>query len=224
MSTDKERVFVVGASGNIGRGVVRGLVKRGIDTTAYVRNENKAKDMFQQEIDSGHLKIVVGDYESIDVYTKAIEGHSRLFLLVLVDARHRTLMRNVKGKLARIAYEKDVRQIVDLSSYTVRRYGRQGIIGYVHTTAEEVLWQLVEETSSTSTHRSLVVLRPTCFMSNQFIGDVFHVKRENKLVSTAVPSAIVTWIDTRGSHLIYNFSQYIYVKIFFSIKIFLIVL
>ncbi|CAF0722899.1 unnamed protein product [Adineta steineri] len=39
MSSIKERVFVVGANGNIGSGVVRDLVKKNIDTTAYVRDD-----------------------------------------------------------------------------------------------------------------------------------------------------------------------------------------
>jgi uncharacterized protein YbjT (DUF2867 family) len=57
MSSSKERVFVIGASGNIGIGVVRGLIKKGIDTTAYVRSEEKAKDLFKDELSTGHLAI-----------------------------------------------------------------------------------------------------------------------------------------------------------------------
>ncbi|CAF0713425.1 unnamed protein product [Adineta steineri] len=81
MSSLKERVFVIGANGKIGSGVVRGLVNKSIDTTAYVRDEQKAKDLFKDELNTGHLTIVVGTYLSVDVYTKAIQGHTRLFLL-----------------------------------------------------------------------------------------------------------------------------------------------
>lgn len=38
MSSSKERVFVTAASGYIGSDVVRDLIKKGIDTTAYVRD------------------------------------------------------------------------------------------------------------------------------------------------------------------------------------------
>jgi uncharacterized protein YbjT (DUF2867 family) len=82
MSSSKERVFVIGASGNIGSGAVRGLIKKGVKTTAYVRNEQKAKDLFKDELKTGHLSIVVGTYLSVDIYKKAIQRHTRLFLLV----------------------------------------------------------------------------------------------------------------------------------------------
>ena len=69
MSSNVERVFVTGASGNIGSDVVRGLIKKGVQTTAYVRDEKKGKDLFQHELKTGHLKIVVGTYSSVDVFT-----------------------------------------------------------------------------------------------------------------------------------------------------------
>jgi len=139
MSSSNERVFVVGASGDIGSGVVRGLVKNGINTTAYVRDEQRAKDLFKDELLTGHLTIVIGDYASVDVFTKAIEGHTRLFLLAVGDFKKPTAMRQVKGTFGKIAFEQGVRQIVDLSSFGVRVCGKQDIIGYMHTTAEEKL-------------------------------------------------------------------------------------
>jgi hypothetical protein len=48
MSTSKECVFVTAATRLIGNDVVRDLVKKGIDTTAYVRDEHKAKDLFKE--------------------------------------------------------------------------------------------------------------------------------------------------------------------------------
>ena len=195
MSSISERVFVVGATGNIGSGVVRGLVKKGVTTTAFVRDENKGRDLFAAELKSGHLSFAVGDYSSIDGFSKAIEGHTRLFLLASVDTKTAASIREVKETFAHIAYEKGVRQIVDLSSYTVRYYGRQGRIGYLHASAEERLWAVAEEQPK---ERSLVVLRPAAFMSNHFMGDVRHVKQSNKLVGAASLSAAVTWIDTKG--------------------------
>ncbi|CAF1118329.1 unnamed protein product, partial [Adineta steineri] len=122
MSSIKERVFVTAATGNIGTGVVRGLVKQGIDTTAYVRDEQKAKDLFKKELTTGHLKLVVGSYSSIDVFTKAIKGHTRLFLLVAAHGLKPWSMSQIKGAFGRIAFEQGVRQIVDLSSAFVSSY------------------------------------------------------------------------------------------------------
>ena len=195
MSASKEHIFVVGASGDIGSNIVRGLVKKGIDTTAYVRNESKANNLFKHELLTGYLKIVIGTYSSIEVYEKAIEGHTRLFLLVIGDVKRPTSMAEVKGTFGKIAYEKGVRQIVDLSSFSVRSFGKQGIIGYMHTTSEEKLWTLADEKPN---ERSLVVLRPGGFMSNQLMNDIHSVKHLNKLVSCGAPSSAVTWIDTKG--------------------------
>lgn len=195
MSSSVERVFVTGASGDIGSGVVRGLIKKGVQVTAYVRDENKGKDLFKDELKTGHLKIVVGTYSSVDVFTKAIEGHTRIFLLFAAVHSKPADMSQVKETLAKIAFEQGVRQVVDLSSAFVSSYGRKGIIGYMHTTAEEKLWTLADADPE---QRSLVVLRPGAFMSNHFMGDVHHIKYSNKLVSCASPSSKTTWIDTRG--------------------------
>ncbi|CAF1211307.1 unnamed protein product [Adineta steineri] len=184
MSSIKERVFVTAATGNIGIGVVRGLVKQGIDTTAY---------------------LVVGSYSSIDVFTKAIKGHTRLFLLVAAHGLKPWSMSQIKGALGRIAFEQGVRQIVDLSSAFVSSYGKKGIIGYVHTAAEEKLWTLADENPE---QRSLVVLRPGAFMTNHFRGDVHTIKHQNKIASCASPSSKSTWIDTKGEWKQLEFIKY----------------
>lgn len=194
MSIDKERVFVSGASGDIGSAIVRGLVKRKIHTTAYVRSEQKAKDLFQDELKTDYLTLAIGNYSSVDVFTTAIQGHTRLFLLV-ADISKPAAMSQVKGTLAKIAFDQGVRQIIDLSSASVGSSGKDGIIGYIHTTAEEKLWTLADENPD---QRSLVVLRPTAFMNNQLRSDSYHVKKSSKLVSCGSPSAPITWIDTRG--------------------------
>ncbi|CAF3990849.1 unnamed protein product [Rotaria sordida] len=194
MSSSKERVFVTAASGNIGIGVVRGLIKKGIDTTAYVRDEQKAKDLFKDELNTGYLKFVVGTYSSIDVFTEAIRGHTRLFLLVAAAGNKPASMSQIKGTFGKIAFEQGVRQIVDLSSACVSSYGKKGIIGYMHTAAEEKLWTLADENPEQC---SLVILRPGSFMSNHFMSDVHHIKHSNKIVSCGSPSSTVTWIDTK---------------------------
>ncbi|CAF0976518.1 unnamed protein product [Adineta steineri] len=110
MSSSEERVFVTGASGDIGSGVVRGLIKNGIQTTAYVRDEKKAEGLFKDELKTGRLTIVVGTYSSVDVFTKSIQGHTRLFLLFSAIDSKPTDMSQVKGTFGKIAYEQENRQ------------------------------------------------------------------------------------------------------------------
>jgi len=205
MSLNEERVFVVGASGDIGSAVVRGLIKKGVKTTAYARNEEKTKELFKDELLSGNLNIVVGDYSTIDSYKKGIKGHTRLFLLLFGDHKKPTLITEVKEIFSKIAYEEGVHQIVDLSSGSVRTSGNQGIIGYWHTAPEQKLWALADEKPN---ERSLVVLRPWFFMTNHFMGDVRHIKHSNKIISSGPPSASASWIDTRGIEIIKLFLLY----------------
>jgi hypothetical protein len=65
----------------------------------------------------------------------------------------------------------------------------------MHTTGEERLWTLADEKPN---ERSLIVLRPGIFMSNQFMTDIQSIKHLNKLVSSGPSSSAVTWIDTKG--------------------------
>jgi hypothetical protein len=104
-------------------------------------------------------------------------------------------MSQVKQIFGKVAFEQGVRQIVDISSFGVRICGKQGIIGYMHSTAEEKLWALVEEDPD---QRSLVILRPAAFMTNQLKGDIHNIKRSNKIMSCSPPSSTMTWIDTKG--------------------------
>lgn len=195
MSSNEERVFVTGATGNIGSGIVRGLIKKGVRTTAYVRDETKAKDFFKNELNSGNLEFAIGDYSSIDAFKKAIQGHTRLFLLFAAHGSKPADMGRIKQALAKIAFEQGVRQVVDLSSAFVTSYGRKGIIGYAHSAAEDKLWTLADEKPD---ERSLVVLRPGAFMSNQLNQDVHTIKRLNKILScTSALTATFTWIDTQ---------------------------
>ena len=195
MSASEEKVFVTGASGNIGTEVVRGLIQKRIKTTVYVRDEKKVKDLFKDELKTGHLMIAVGDYTTIDAYTKAIQGHTRLFLLIGAHGGKPTSMSQIKKTFGKIAFEKGVRQIVDVSSCIVSTFGKTGLMGYMHTAAEEKLWTLADDNPD---KRSLVVLRPGTFMTNHFMADVHQIKRANKIVSSGSPSAKVTWIDTKG--------------------------
>ncbi|CAF1689778.1 unnamed protein product, partial [Adineta ricciae] len=104
-----------------------------------------------------------------------------------------TAMSEVKEKFARAAFEQGVHQIVDLSSASVSN-GRDGIISFMHSTAEEKLWKMIDEKPE---ERSLVVLRPTQFMTNHFRSDIHRIKRSNQIASCGSASSTFNWIDTK---------------------------
>ncbi|CAF1612017.1 unnamed protein product, partial [Rotaria magnacalcarata] len=92
---------------------------KGVETTAYVRNE-KARELFKDELATGLLSSIVGTYTSIGIYARTIEGHDRLFILVCGGVNKPVSMSKIKEIFGKIAYERRVRQIVDVSSYNVR--------------------------------------------------------------------------------------------------------
>ncbi|CAF2109473.1 unnamed protein product [Rotaria magnacalcarata] len=171
ISSDKNNVFAFGASGNVGSDVIHDLVRKGVETTAYVRNE-KARELFKDELATGLLSSIVGTYISIGIYARTIEGHDRLFILVSGSVNKPVSMSKIKEIFGKIAYEQRVRQIVDVSSYNVRIDGIQGIIGHMNTESEDKLLALAEKSSD---ERSLVILSPGAFMSNHFMNVVVYV-------------------------------------------------
>ncbi|CAF4423651.1 unnamed protein product, partial [Rotaria magnacalcarata] len=105
---------------------IHDLVRKGVETTAYVRNE-KARELFKDELATGLLSSIVGTYTSIGIYARTIEGHDRLFILVCGGVNKPVSMSKIKEIFGKIAYERRVRQIVDVSSYNVRIDGIQDI-------------------------------------------------------------------------------------------------
>ncbi|KAI8331867.1 hypothetical protein BC941DRAFT_403153 [Chlamydoabsidia padenii] len=152
MSSDK--VYVIGATGNIGIKVVTNLLAQGISTTIFVRNVEKSRALFKDNI---HLTLVEGDYTNLLAFKSSIAGHSRLFLLIADLPK----MPSIKSELGDIAYEAGVQQIVDLSSRFVQLDWRTSFIGETHRLAEERLYAL-----ALKYNRYLVTLRPSRFFTN----------------------------------------------------------
>jgi len=69
------KVLVTGATGNVGRQVVRALGERGIATRAFVRDPGKATSMF-----GGAVELAVGDLADRDSLDRAMHGVDRLLL------------------------------------------------------------------------------------------------------------------------------------------------
>ncbi|CDS06735.1 hypothetical protein LRAMOSA09262 [Lichtheimia ramosa] len=173
-----EKVYVLGATGNIGTEVVQELLNSGIHVTAYVRDPAKVK---QHDL----LTLVKGDYDDLTPFEKSIAGHTRLFLLVADLGK----MARVKKTIAARAYEAGVKQIVDVSSFTVSAGGRRTAIGAAHTIAEDAI--IAMENRGT-----LVALRPARFMTNQIWQDAATIKEQGVVCDTVDPDEPQTWIST----------------------------
>jgi uncharacterized protein YbjT (DUF2867 family) len=182
------KVFITSATGNISAQAVKNLIAKGIQTTIYVRDEEKARKQFEEEFKSNNLSVVVGDYDNEEAFKNGIQGHERLFLLVADLIR----MAEIKDKFARIALDAGVKQIVDLSSFTVKQFNSSGIISQAHTDGENTLRQAVKEKGG-----NLVVIRPGNFMTNVLMSDVHTIKGMNKVFGVQPATSKLTLIDPR---------------------------
>jgi uncharacterized protein YbjT (DUF2867 family) len=151
-----ERVFVIGGTGNIGAKCVNDLLAKNVAVTLYARNPEKASAMFSQH-NSDLVQIIKGDFVDLSPIQEGIKGHTRLFLLVgdfssFVKTKH---------TIAKYAYEAGVKQIVDISSFTVNMGWRTSVIGSNHYLGEKAIFDIPNR-------GHFVALRPGRFMSNMF--------------------------------------------------------
>ncbi|KAL0484148.1 prestalk differentiation protein A [Acrasis kona] len=179
-----DKVFITGSTGNIGSVITKNLAKENVSVTLYVRDVKKADKMFSEIEGNQNITYVEGDYTTLDKFEEGIKGHSRLFLLVH-DLNN---MPEIKGKFSEIAYNAGVKQIIDLSSFTVGQ-SRVGIISAAHTGGEERIRAVKPQSSS------LVVLRPGYFMPNAF-QNAREIKEHSILSSVSAPENKVNVIST----------------------------
>lgn len=175
------KVYVIGATGNIGNQLVKTLLGRGVQTTVLVRDPSKAAGLFGEP---KNLTVVQGNYNDTETFKKSIVGHERLFLLIFDFAN----MGGIKGKYAEIAYGAGVKQIVDISSGSVNRPWRDSHISASHYAGEQAILNVPKR-------GSFVALRPTGFFSNHFFGDHMTIKYRGEILGSTSPDTKHPWIS-----------------------------
>ena len=174
-NNDKERIYVLGATGNVGSAIVDELLKNNnIQVTAYTRSPNKLAD---KNKNNQQLTIVQGGYTDLRPFYESIAGHTRLFLLV-PDMEE---MGNIKVELGKKAIEVGVKQIVDLS--VASTFWRQYQALLPHQEAEKAIFELPSRRNRNS---YFVSLRPTNFMSN-LLFSAETIKNQDIFINAAEP-------------------------------------
>lgn len=176
------KVFVIGATGQLGAAVVEGLLEKKVTVTAYVRDASKAEKTLGK---SDNLNVVQGGYDDLDVFQAAIAGHERLFLMV----QSFTNMRDIKYAFAKIAYEAGVNQIVDISStQEMAPAWRSNAVCESHRMCEEAIINIPNR-------GKYVALRPSFFFSNHFMGDIHTIRNGNVILGCNPPNEKRMWIS-----------------------------
>jgi uncharacterized protein YbjT (DUF2867 family) len=100
-------ILVTGATGNVGRHLVRELQDRGVPARAFVRDERKAAEV----LPSG-VGFEVGDFADPSSVRRALDGLSQVYL-----ASNGPWQREYEGRVVETAMRAGVRRVVKLSSW-----------------------------------------------------------------------------------------------------------
>lgn len=138
--------LVTGASGNIGSQLVSQLLDAGHGVRVYVRDRAKAAQW------DGRADVAVGDYESPDAFSAALDGAEGVFLMNhgSVDAFRELVTRIGASRARRVAFLSTV--MVELAPDTM--------LGRLHAEKEDIIRAEGLEGR---------FLRPTGFMSNTYL-------------------------------------------------------
>ncbi|CAO3654596.1 unnamed protein product [Mucor fragilis] len=174
-----ERVFVIGGTGNSGAKAVKDLLDNKIPVTLFARNPEKVASLFSSDL----VNVIQGDFKDLTPIKEGIKGHSRLLLLVSDFFN----FVNIKKTIATYAYEAGVKQIVDISSFTVNLGWRTTTIGSIHYYGEKAVYDIPNR-------GYFVTLRPGRFMSNHL--EKMRPLADNGLFDNGAPGALQGWIST----------------------------
>lgn len=181
MTSSTDRVFILGGTGNIGTKVVNDLLDNKVAITLYARTPSKIEKMFPNS--NGLVNIIKGDYSDLNAFKEGVKGHTRLFLLIADFSDFVKL----KTDIAKIAYESGVKQIVDISSFTVNMGWRTSYIGACHYEAERAIFDIPNR-------GNFVALRPGRFMSN--VLTLSRPSADDKIYDTADDDLAQGFIST----------------------------
>ncbi|KAI7860764.1 hypothetical protein BDC45DRAFT_492746 [Circinella umbellata] len=182
----EERIFLVGATGNIGKPLVQKLlVNPKVALTLYVRTPAKVQELYGDQSE-GKLKIVQGGYDDQESFKDSITGHTRLFLLVQTPGFQGNT-HNVRS-FAETAYAAGVQQIVLISGLGSSMPWRSNMVTNLGYSWESGI-------DSIPNRKNFVTLRPAYFMSNQTLGDAFSVKNYNKIIDSCEIDSFKPWIS-----------------------------
>ncbi|KAG2226987.1 hypothetical protein INT45_006394 [Circinella minor] len=183
----EERIFLVGATGNIGKPLVQKLLTNPkVALTLYARTPAKVQELYGDQSE-GKLEVVQGGYDNQKPFKDSIAGHTRLFLLIQTPGFQEGHIHNVRN-FAETAYAAGVQQIVLISGFCSSMPWRNNIVANLGYSWESGI-------DSIPNRKNFVTLRPAFFMSNQALGDALSVKNYNKIIDSQEIDSFKPWIS-----------------------------
>jgi uncharacterized protein YbjT (DUF2867 family) len=188
------KILVSGATGNVGKEVIRALQESDTthEITCGVRNPEESREAFP---DTPQLKHIAFDFEKPETFDNALLGQDRIFLLrppqiSSVEKYFRPLMQAMRRHR--------VREVVFLS---VQGVEQSSVIPHYQ------IEKLIREYAF-----SFVFLRPGYFMQNLETA-LYHDIRKKKKIVIPAGNARFNWVDTydignAAAEVLNHFEQY----------------
>jgi len=170
-------ILVTGATGTIGRELVKDLQARDVEFKVMVRSEETLRTM-----ETRGIRAVLGDFNHPETLVAAMRGAQTVFLLTTPKPD----LVEVEGAFLKSARKAGIHRVVRLSALGANPWAASPL-----TRAHGQCEAQLEASGMTWTH-----LRPTMFMQN--IGLMFSdsVARTSTLFAPA-GEARIPWVDTR---------------------------
>lgn len=172
----KEKVLVIGATGNIGAAAAKALLGEGYPVRVLVRDEKKAGHMLGDSVE-----VITGDASSFEDVKKAVEGAGYLFVVLPTfpgcDVQFKNIADAVKGS--------GVKRIVKVS-----------VMGAAKDSPIQIArWHAESDELFAATGISYTFLHPGMFMTN-LLAEVPGIKASGAINSPFVTTKLAM-IDPR---------------------------
>ena len=180
--TRRNMDIVLGATGQVGSGVAKGLLKKGREVRAVVRNGAKAR-----ELEKMGAEIAVADYLDREALERAFHGGGTAFLLTPEDPwseHHIDDVRVMLGNYRESVQASGVNKIVGLSTMGAQLGPGSGDL-YASYLLERAFWGLDVEQ---------VFVRPTYYYSN-WTGYLDLVKAQGILPTLFPPEMKLSMVS-----------------------------
>jgi uncharacterized protein YbjT (DUF2867 family) len=178
-------ITVMGASGNTGKKIAEGLLKKGEKVRALGRSESKLADLKQAGAD-----VRTGDLANADFLTEVFRGADAIYVLLPTDPHlaNYAAERDRQGEsIAKAIRENGVRYVVVLSSVGADLSNGTGLIAGLHSQEERL-----KKLNGTN----ILFLRPVSFFEN-FQQSLPLIKDQGIVVDSVAADLPVPMIATQ---------------------------
>lgn len=173
------KILITGATGNVGKELIKYLSSKGIPFRAMVRSIDQAKDFTTQNFPG--IEFILGDFNNPKSLENALKGMEKAFLLT----NSSELAEQQQAAFVNAAMRAGIKHIVKLSQWAADVNSPVRFLRY-----HAVIENLIKESGMAYTF-----LRPNLFMQG-LLGFRDTIINQNQLFG-AIGDAAISMIDTR---------------------------